>query len=545
MPIQGSSPCPTLTTGSNCVRNVPAGDAVNFQKAINAGTCGDTIVLVAGSTYRGNFTIPATTCTNNFDWIVIESSTLGSLPASGHRVGPTNASTMATISTPNTSSAITFQADSNHWRLIGLEITTSYISTSAQVYTLVAIGLDGNGAQLTSQSLLPSFLIFDRLYLHGFSNANVNKAFYMDAASVALVDSYCSEIHYNGNDNQCINANNGSGPYLLQNNLFQAAGENIMFGGSDPVITNQIPSDITIVGNLFTKDVAWRNQSAPLNWVVKNLFEIKNAQRVLIDGNVFQNTWQAAQQEAIIIRSVNQHDSINGCPWCSALDVTVTNNLIQHNPEAFALSPTEAPSNVSVPTGRVLIQNNLMLDTSAANWGGSGYVFDISFASNLPQMHDIIIDHNTAFTDNLASGPPSPDFIRLGDSGTVTNLQITNNISDYGVDSYGGIEGNGLASGTLTISTFAPGIIYNTMAFINSNGSSSGYPTYPAGTTWSTQAGVGFTSVSGTSPNLTGNFQLTNGSAYHNAGTDGRDIGVWDWPLFNAKIAKAISGVYP
>ena len=546
IPIQGSSPCPTLTTGSNCIRNVPAGDAVNFQKAISATTCGDTIVLAAGSTYSGNFTVPQTTCTNNSGWMIIKSSATASLPASNNRVGPSSVANMATISTPNSSGAISFQADANHWRLIGLEITTSFITTSAQTYALVGGGLDTNGAQLTSQALLPSFIIFDRDYLHGLSNTNVTKAFYMDAASFALVDSDCREIHFNGNDNQCLFATNGSGPYLIQNNYLEAAGENIMFGGADPVIANQIPSDITIVGNLFSKNLAWRGEAAPYNWVVKNLFEIKNAQRVLIDGNVFQNTWQAGQQEAMIIRSVNQRDGA-GCLWCSALDVTVTNNLFQHNPEAIALSPTEAPSNVSVPTGRVLIQNNLMLDTSAVNWGGTGYVFAMTTASDLPQMHDIIIDHNTSFTDSV--GPASPDFIRLDGNATVSlsNLQITNNLSDYGLDAspYGGIEGNGLASGSLVLSTYATGLIYNDMVFIDSSGSSSGYPTYPTGTFWSTQAGIGFTSVSGTSPNLTGNFQLTSGSAYHNAGTDGRDIGVWDWPLFNAKTAKAISGVYP
>ena len=59
MPTQGTSICPTLTTGSNCIREVPAGSAAGFQSAINAATCGDTIVLAAGSTYSGNFTIPA------------------------------------------------------------------------------------------------------------------------------------------------------------------------------------------------------------------------------------------------------------------------------------------------------------------------------------------------------------------------------------------------------------------------------------------------------------------------------------------------------
>jgi hypothetical protein len=39
LPVQGTLNCPTLTTGSNCIRNVPAGSAASFQQAINAATC--------------------------------------------------------------------------------------------------------------------------------------------------------------------------------------------------------------------------------------------------------------------------------------------------------------------------------------------------------------------------------------------------------------------------------------------------------------------------------------------------------------------------
>ena len=94
LPTQGTSTCPTVTTGSDCIRNVPSGSATSFQNAINAATCGDTIVLAAGSTYRGNFTIPSASCSG---WIVIESSALAGLPSPGNRVAPSNVSNMATL----------------------------------------------------------------------------------------------------------------------------------------------------------------------------------------------------------------------------------------------------------------------------------------------------------------------------------------------------------------------------------------------------------------------------------------------------------------
>jgi hypothetical protein len=532
LPVQGSAVCPTLTTGSDCIRDVPAGSAAGFQSTINAATCGDTIVLAAGSTYSGNFTIPATSCTG---WIEIVSSELSSLPSPGNRVGPSNVSNMAIVSTPNTSSAIQFLPDSNHWRLIGLEITTSYVSTSAVVFSLV-----GSGSTATVASRLPNQIIFDRSYILGPTNGNVEEGIRMDMQAFAMVDSYCDQIHYNANDSQCLVTTNGTGPFLIQDNFIQAAGENIMFGGSDPSIPNLVPSDITIIDNLIQKNTAWDGEAAPYNWVVKNLFEIKNAQRVLLDGNVIQYTWAAGQDEAIIVRSAAQDDG-GGCPWCEAEDVTITHNLIQHAPIAIVIAPTAYP-NPSIPTQRVLVSNNLLVDISATNWGGAhGWGFQLGAAeAPVPIMHDITIDHNTAFPDNVTgNGPPYDTFVYLGDSGTIPNIQITNNISNYGNTSCcGGITGGGTISGNSTLSTYSPGAIYNDMVFVNSSGNSSGYPAYPTGTYWSTRSGVHFTNYS------SGNYQLTSSSSYYRAGTDGKDIGVWDWTCLNADSAAALAGTF-
>ena len=50
------------------------------------------------------------------------------------------------------------------------------------------------------------------------------------------------------------------------------------------------------------------------------------------------------------------------------------------------------------------------------------------------------------------------------------------------------------------------------------------------------------TSVTGSKPNISGNLRLTGGSAYHNAVTDGKDIGVWDWSCYNNETAAALAG---
>jgi hypothetical protein len=520
MPELGMSNCPTLTTGSNCIRIVPKGDAQSLQEAIDSATCGDTIVLAAGSTYSGNFKIPPTSCSG---WIEIVTNSLSNLPRSGSRVSASNSSDMAKIATPNASPAIQFLPNSNHWRLIGLEITTSRESISGTVYYLVA-----TGEMVNLESQLPDFIIFDRIYIHGLPNTNIQHGIGMDTQSFGIVDSYCDEIHHNSADSQCLFSYNGSGPFLIQNNFIQASGENIMFGGADPTIIALVPSDITIIGNLIQKNLAWRNEGKPYNWVVKNLFELKNAQRLLLDGNVVQYTWVAGQAVAMLIRSVNQG---GGCIWCVVQDITITHNVIQHAPLGIAIAAF-ATSN-SLPTQRVLVQNNVLNDISSVNWGagGRGWLFQLSVAP-APQAHDWIINHNTGFEDVA--------FAYLGDSGTVRNLQMTNNLANFGKV---GIQGNGTGSCAPALNVFAPGYIYGKQAFVTLSGSNTGF-TCPPGTSFSSLNGIEFTSAGGVLPNLSGNFQLSSSSPYHNAGTDGKDIGVADWACFDDDIAAAQAGTY-
>src|ERR1700741_2519828 len=66
--------------------NVPPGG--DFQAALNAAQPGDQIVLPPGATYTtppDGFVLPNKP---GADWIVIRTSSLGSLPAEGSRVSP-------------------------------------------------------------------------------------------------------------------------------------------------------------------------------------------------------------------------------------------------------------------------------------------------------------------------------------------------------------------------------------------------------------------------------------------------------------------------
>ncbi len=425
------------------------------------------------------------------------------------------------VTTATDTSAITFQTSSHNWRLIGLEVTsTAGLHETSLIETFVS------ATQVVQE---PSFVIIDRCYVHGAPTSAVRRGFSLQGPSMAVVDSYFNEFHDQvsapgqGADSQAIASWDSPGPVLIQNNYLSAASENTIFGGADPSVANLVPSDITVVGNWYWKDRAnWLNAGM----VVKNLAEFKNAQRVLLDGNVFEYSWVDGQVGFALLFTVRNQDG--GCAWCVVQDVTVAHNLIRH--AASGISTTGADDTYpSLPGNRILIQNNVLTDISSATYGGDGRGIMSLTGGGVTHMsaNNIEIDHNDVFA--------SDDFLYLGDSGTIANYQLTNNLATYGLY---GIIGNNQGVGSSSLNFYLPTMIYNKQVLITSNGSSDGN-TWPSGTLWNSTSGAGFTNYAG------GNYQLTNASAYHNAGTDGRDIGVWDWSTVNAKTNNALNGIYP
>ena len=279
--------------------NVPAGG--DFQAALDAANPGDMIILQAGATYSGTFTLRNKPGTG---WIYIQSSALANLPPQGTCVSPAQASLMPRIVSPSTGPTIVAEAGAHNYRFVGVEITTTWASQAFTDYDVIDLEAPGGNTVLSD---VPTDIVFDRCYIHGTATGNVRRGIAMNSARTAVVDSYLSDFHEVGADNQTIACWNGPGPFRIANNYLSAAGENILFGGAGPVITNLVPSDIEIRGNYFFKPLTWMVGNpayAGIHWSVKNLFELKNAQRVLIDGNVFEHNWPDAQNGYSILFTV-------------------------------------------------------------------------------------------------------------------------------------------------------------------------------------------------------------------------------------------------
>lgn len=487
----------TYPVMSGTTRSVPSGG--DFQAALNQAQPGDTITLQAGATYNGSFTLPAK---SGSGWIVIRTSAAdSSLPTQGTRLTPSSASLLPKIVTTSSSPAIQTAAGANHYRFVGVEFAVA--SGVSPNYGIVSLGTDSQ-----TSAAVPSFIILDRVYIHGTTSGNVSRGVALNSASSAVIDSYISEIHFAGFDAQAICGWNGPGPFKIQNNYLSGAGENVLFGGDDPSITNLVPSDIEIRGNYFFKPTSWQSAS----WTVKNILELKNAQRVFVDGNVFEHNWPAAQNGYSILFTVRNQNGT--APWSVVQDITFTHNIVRHLSSAINILGTDDLQR-SQQTKRVLVANNVFEDVSGVNWGGYGRLLQV-----LDGAANITIDHNTAFQSGeiiVASGTATTGF-------TFTNIITPNN--QYGVagdNNYGNPMG--------ALSTYFPSSVFRRNAIQGGNSSQ-----YPADNFFpSTMSAVGFVNQSG------GDYHLASSSPYKNAGTDGKDLGA-DIDSVNSATAGAING---
>jgi len=394
---------------------VDAGD--NLQSALNRAKPGDLVQLASGATFVGNFVLPTKACGEAP--ITLRTDVADSLlPPAGQRITSAHAPRLATIATRNTLPALRTENPTCGWWIMALEITASPdLKASTLNYGLMLLGDGGwkaGGDTQTRLARVPSRIILDRVFLHGQPGTNTQRCLALNAAEVAVVNSWLADCHAKGFDSQAIEGWNGPGPFLIENNFLAGAGENVMFGGADPGIPNLIPSDITIRRNHFYKDPAWKG-----SWTVKNLFELKNAQRVLVEGNVFENNWADAQSGmAIVIKSAtgNQNGQAN---WQGTTDVTFRYNLIRNSPRGFNVQATDGPTDRHV--ARVRAEHNLFENIGSYNGTGQdGWLLLLTH-----DLRDVSIRHNT-FVHNVK------DFgialVMDYGNGRARNLTITDNI---------------------------------------------------------------------------------------------------------------------
>lgn len=419
----------TYSTPTGTTWVVNSGD--NLQTALNSAALNDIIQVAAGATFTGNFTLPNKT--SGSGWIYIVSSALGSLPAAGTRVGTGDASNMPHL-VVGSGSILAADNAAHHYRFVGI-----HVSPTTGTYLNALVDLSGSG----SQANLPHHIIFDRCYLHGDATNGTRRAIALNCATAAVVDSYISDCKEVGADTQAIGGWNGPGPFKIQNNYLEGAGENVMFGGAAATITDLIPSDIEIIRNHFFKPLTWmvgHPSYGGTHWSVKNIFELKNAQRVLVEGNHFEHCWQDGQVGFAIVFTVRSNAGVN--PWAVVQDVTFRHNVLRSSASGINIMGID-DTYESGGAQRFSIHNNLILDIDSATWGGDGILFQLIRAAN-----SVTIAHNTCrCTGHVVSA----------DYEASSGFDYEYNISPH--NTYG-VFGSGQGTGTACLNYYYPGYVF-------------------------------------------------------------------------------------
>jgi len=389
-----------------------------LKAALEKAQCGDTIRLEAAATFTGNFKFPAKNCDDSH-WILLRTSAADTeLPPEGTRITPCYAGVaslpgrpafacselkrvMPRIAFDGTGGGpITLSNGANHYRFIGLEITRD--SPGKAISNLVFV---------QGENSVADHLVFDRVWAHGIAQEDTTRGILLGGSQyVAVVDSYFNDFHCVAmgtcTDAQTIAGGYGDrpmGPYKIVNNFLEASGENILFGGGGATLT---PADIEIRRNYMFKPPTWKTGNPGFvggtsgkPFIVKNLFELKNAQRVVLEGNILEYSWGGFSQNgfAILLTPKNQN---NHCPLCRVTDIVVRLNLISHMGSGLQIASIPAVAGGAASGGeRYSIHDNIFDDIDGREYGGLGMFAQLS--SDVPALRDITINHNTAFATML------------------------------------------------------------------------------------------------------------------------------------------------
>lgn len=498
---------PRRATNSNAKSVVvkPGGD---LQGAIRSASLGDTIILQAGASYVGPVVLPnkGPGSGSDSDYITIRTSNLAGISQEGERIKPAqHARAMPKILSPNLQNALNAEEGAHHYKFIGIEFTLE--PKAGYVYNLIDLGKD-----YASYPQFPHHLVFDRCYVHATGLKTSRRGFALNSAETSILNSHVSGFAGEGDETQAIAGWGGPGPFHIVNNYLEAGGEVILFGGADPAIQDLVPSDIEIRRNYLYKPAEWAGKV-----LIKGCFELKNARRVVVDGNLLDSP---IRMTAMVITVRNQNGR---APWSTIEDLQITNNIVRHPSTGinFLGKDRDPPTQEAK---RIRVANNLFVDVVSPEPSNTAYFLQM-FAGDT-----FTVEHNTVQqAGNLINSAEVP----------TKNFVFRNNIvqhSLYGVVCFT----PGTCPRDNPFCRCFPGAVFKGNIIVDSLGVNANDPLdrkYPPGN-WFVRSfeELGLLDFAG------GNWRLGPNSRFRGKGTDGKDPGVDFAELKASGVESAAQG---
>jgi hypothetical protein len=506
--VCGFTQRPQRTAAS--IRTITLRSGDDLQAALRSARLGDTIVLEAGAIFTGPVTLPFKSAGSgtDADYITIRTSDMTAIAGAGERIKPEiHSRALPKIVAPNEKPAVATEPGAHHYKFVGVEFMPAQNAT--YVYNVVDLG----SSDYTSTAQFPHHLIFDRCYVHSSGLNRARRGFALNSAETSIINSQVSGFAGASDETQAIAGWNGPGPLHIVNNYLEGAGEVILIGGGDPSIANLVPSDIEIRRNFLSKPKEWLGRAS-----VKGTLELKNARRVLIEGNLIESEILTT---AIVLTVRNQSGK---APWSVIEDVVVENNVVRHASSGINILGNDNEHR-SQEAKRIRIANNLLTDIVANDPSNIPYFLQINGGQQITVAHNTVQQAGNVIT---AYGLPSSNFVfrdnivQLNQYGIVC---LTNG-SDCGPEN-------------MFCNCF-PGAVFKGNVFADNLGIAAldHLPEkYPFGNYFAgSYQRIGFSDFAH------GNWRLAANSRTRNRGSDGKDPGVDTEALIAAGVNLARTG---
>jgi hypothetical protein len=531
-------------------KQIKVGPNADLAETVANAKCGETLLLSAGAVY-GIKDFPRKNCDDQH-YITIRPDTPDSkLPPEGTRISPAwggvaslpgrpayaqpsggAAKLMAAVASLN-GTGITL---GDHYRFIAIEWIAS---PDRKVVRL----LFTNGSD---------HIVLDRNWMHGTDGQEMGRGLNVNGANyVAVIHSYfnsftCMAVTGTCTDAAAIGGGNGDIPIFalkIVDNFLESSGENIIFGGGAATVH---PEDVEIRRNYFFKPTFW-NRNSPDHTeptpIVKNLFELKNAKRVLFEANLLENSWPGFSQTgpAIVLTPRNNLNKALGrptCPDCEVSDITIRYVWIRKVHQVLQLANV---FDVGKPSpGYDYSIHDVVADGLSYPECGKGCGGAMNLLSGGPGgspaesiMHDVAVDHVTYVSMQRPrtflgmGGPPAKN----PNDPQMRHITWTNTVGDAGV--YGTWPSGGTpdwncsnlqgSSPKSKMENCWKDSVFRANLLVGGNAIRGQRGEWPDGNYFvDSQEAIGYVKLNG---GLDGDYHLGPSSKFRGKGTDGRDPG--------------------
>lgn len=434
-------------------------DDTSWNTAYVNAEAGDVIEILPGTVLTEKTALPWRAGPGKF--VTIRSAAIALLPGFDQRVGPSDIGNMPQFRVQNQSAgAMELPAGRHHLTFEGIRFSVDspvgYRTNFVVVFNKAYEDIDND----------PHDIEFHRCYVDApipeSPYTQTDSGFFSyGSARVVIKDSYIKEITGSISDTQAVGILRGH-EWAINNCYAEAASETVLIGGSSHPDTDYNPHLFTFRRNHFSKPLYWKSDNPNYDGVsrrVKNLFELKTGKRVLLEDNVLENNWVAADQAYSILFTIRE----DGMSWAQISDVRIRYNDIKNITGGFSISAWDSNgSSLTANTERISVEHNLMENVF---WGGGSARFielnGSVYSSGHPRSENLRFRRNTLVSDYTVN-----QYMILSPSGEVAaswpdgqgvggTFDVSGNITEFGTGNPPGIFQDGGNFGAAAMNAWA------------------------------------------------------------------------------------------